>query len=519
MAVNKIEVIKSAKDGLDVLGDLQRWASVEDIPADDLERLKWYGIFHRKTTPGFFMMRIRMPNGIATAEQAQAIAEIAERCGRGQIDITTRQAVQLRWIQLADIPWILQRLGSAGLTSQQSGMDNVRNVVGCPLAGLAHDEIIDTRRLAERLQQAIIGRRDFSNLPRKFNISLTGCAQDCAHAQTHDLSFTTAERHGGTTSEFGFNVWVGGALGGQHPMLAEALDAFVAPRDVVRIALAILEVFRDHGFREKRQEARLKWLLQDWGIERFRAAVEDRFGGPINRAGESRVTTHGGDHIGVESQRQPGLHTVGLLVPVGRITAEQLSMVAVLSKRYGSGEVRLTVQQNVLLPDVAADDLDALMAEPLLSDLSPRPSSFLRGLVSCTGNDYCHFSLIDTKGEALKLARALDERYEIDEPVRIQMSGCPHACGLHRMADIGLQGDRVRIDGVIRDAADVFVGGKIGLGAQLARPLAGGVPVEDLPALVASQIEELRGPGGLRLRTAAPAPIAAPAEATPVLAS
>lgn len=511
MASNKIEAIKAAKDGLDVLADLPRWASAEDIPADDIERLKWYGIFYRKTTPGFFMMRLRLPNGIATAEQIAAVAEISERCGRGQIDITTRQTFQLRWIQLRDIPWILQRLGAAGLTSQQSGMDNVRNVVACPMAGLAADELIDTRNLAVRLQQAIVGRRDFSNLPRKFNISLTGCSQDCAHAQTHDLSFTTAVRTSRGVEEPGFNVWVGGALGGQHPMLAEPLDAFVTEREVVSTALAVLEVFRDHGLREKRQEARLKWLLQEWGIERFRAAVEARLGRPLMRAQASRVTTHGGDHIGVEAQRQPGLHTVGLLVPVGRITAVQLATLADLARRYGAGEVRLTVQQNVLLTGIATADLDALLAEPLLAELTPRPSAFLRGLVSCTGNDYCHFSLIDTKGEALKLARALDDRYEIDEPVRIQMSGCPHACGQHRMADIGLQGDRVRIGGEIRDAAHVFVGGRIGLDARLAEPLTDGVMVEDLPALVAEQIAALRGPGALRLRVIA-------AEATPVLA-
>ncbi len=506
MAKNKIEEIKRAKDGLDVFADIQRWAqmgpdaSIEEIPADDLERLKWYGIFHRKTTPGYFMMRLRIPNGIATSEQIETIAEIAERCGRGQIDITTRQALQLRWIRITDVPWILQRLATAGLTSQQSGMDNVRNVVACPMAGLTSTEAIDTRPLAARLQQAIVGRRDFSNLPRKFNISLTGCTSDCAHAQTHDLSFTTAAAPVDTSEAHGFNVWVGGALGGQHPMLAEPLDVFVTAQQVVPVSLAVLEVFRDHGFREKRQEARLKWLLQEWGLERFRAAVEERVGESLLRAGESRVLDHGGDHIGIQAQRQQGLHTVGMLVPVGRTSAEQLRDLAYLASRYGNAEVRLTVQQNVLLPGVSTDRLEALLAEPLLRELSPTPSPFLRGLVSCTGNDYCHFSLIDTKGEALALARALDAQFEIDEPVRIQMSGCPHACGQHRMADVGLQGDRVRIDGEVRDAAHVFVGGEIGLQARLAKPLQSGVPVEDLPELVANQIRALRGPHGLRAR-------------------
>ena len=196
MARNKIEELKREKDGLDVLPDLYRYAveGVEAIPADDLERLKWYGLFHRKATPGYFMLRMRIPNGVLTSEQIAAVGEIANRCGRGAADITTRQNIQLRWITIEDAPWVLQRLAAAGLNSQQSGMDNVRNVVGCPIAGLDADELLDARGLADRLQQAIIGGKRFSNLPRKFNLSISGCREDCAHAQTHDLSFVPAER-------------------------------------------------------------------------------------------------------------------------------------------------------------------------------------------------------------------------------------------------------------------------------------------------------------------------------------
>ena len=240
MAANKIEAIKTAKDGLDVLPDIQRYAiqGVQAIPDDDFERLKWYGLFHRKQTPGFFMLRIRMPNGVLTSEQLAAIAEISNRCGRGAADLTTRQAIQLRWITIQDVPWVLQRLASVGLHSQQSGMDNVRNVVGCPLAGLHADELIDASTLAHRLQQAIVGRR-FSNLPRKFNVAIAGCREDCIHAQTNDLSFVAAALHGVA----GFNVLVGGALGGQSPELAQPLDVFVTSSEVVPLAQAILETF------------------------------------------------------------------------------------------------------------------------------------------------------------------------------------------------------------------------------------------------------------------------------------
>ena len=498
---NPIETLKDERHPLNILPDIYRWAheGVEAISSDDLERLKWFGLFHRTPTPGFFMLRIRIPNGAATAEHLLAIAEIAERCGRGMVDITTRQAIQLRWITIADVPWVLQRLAAAGLTAHQSGMDNVRNIVGCPLAGLAVNEVIDTRPLAARLQQAIVGRRDLSNLPRKFNISVSGCSEDCTHAQSHDLSFTAATRVVEGRETLGFNVLVGGALGGQHPMLAQPLDAFVTPAQVVPVAIAILEVFRDHGRREKRAEARLKWLLQEWGIARFRAAVEAQLGHCLPSEGRSLVVTHGGDHVGVSAQRD-GRQVVGLLVPVGRTNATQLRDLAALAADYGSGEVRFTVQQNVLIPDVPAARVEELLREPLLRELSATPSPFVRGLVTCTGIDYCHFSLIDTKGEALALARALDERYEVDEPVRMHVSGCPHACGLHRLGAIGLQGDRVRLDGEVLDAAHVFVGGEVGPNARLAEPLADGVLLTDLPVLVAEQVQALRGADALRRR-------------------
>ena len=207
------------------------------------------------------MLRMRIPGGVLNAEQIAAIGEIANKVGRGQADITSRMNIQLRWITIADAPWVLQRLSAAGLTTQQSGMDNVRNVVSCPLSGLTEDEVIDTRVLATRMQQAIIGSKRFSNLPRKFNLSVTGCREDCGHAQVHDMSFVPAQRDG----VIGFNVLVGGALGGMTPEYAQPLDVFVGVEDAVELAVGILEVYRDHGLREKRKQSRLKWLLREWG--------------------------------------------------------------------------------------------------------------------------------------------------------------------------------------------------------------------------------------------------------------
>ncbi len=502
MPANKIEALKTAKDGLDVLPDLHRYAAIAaaggdpEIPPDDLERLKWYGLFHRKPTPGYFMLRLLCPGGVLTAEQLTAIGEISNAVGRGEADLTTRMGIQLRWITIADAPRVLQRIAAAGLTSQQSGMDNFRNVVGCPLAGLSEDELIDTRRLAERMQQAIIGGKRFSNLPRKFNISLSGCREDCGHAQMHDLSFTPAARDG----QIGFNLLVGGALAGASPEYAQPLDAFIGIDETIALTLAALDVYRDHGLREKRQQSRLKWLLREWGLARFRDAVETQYGQPLARAGESLTTRHGGDHIGIVRQRDADLRAVGCLVPVGRITADDLIAFARLAQRYGSSELRLTVQQNLLIPNVPAARLDALLAEPLLERYSPTPSPFARALVSCTGNDYCPFALIDSKGEALKLAQALEQRYAVadgEEPLRIQMSACPNACGQHRSGEVGLLGRRKRIAGEIVDVADVFVGGRLGAEPLLAEESASSVPLVDLPDTVAAEIRRARGDGAL----------------------
>ena len=498
--VNKIEQIKAAKDGLDVLPDLHRYAAQEEpeFDPDDFERLKWYGLFHRKATPGYFMLRLRIPNGILTSEQLAAIGRISMEFGRNAGDITSRQNIQLRWIRIKDAPVILQRITAAGLTSQQSGMDNVRNIVGCPLAGLDADELYDASPLAERLQQAIIGLKSseggFSNLPRKFNLSITGCRDDCTSAQVHDLSFTPALRDG----RIGFNVLVGGALGGKMPRLAEPLDAWVGPEGVVDAATAVLSVFRDHGPRESRKMSRLKVLLGEWGIERFRAEVERGIGRPLARAGEDASRGAGGDHVG-ESRQRDGRTAVGTLVPVGRISGGDLIEFARLAKEYGEAEIRLTVQQNVIIPHVPDERLQALLAEPLLQHYSPRPSGFTRGLVACTGIDYCHFSLIDTKEEALALARALDERYEAAEPVRIHWSGCPHACGQHKVADIGLEGARVRTEaGEIISAASMVAGGRLGAEARMGAAAAGKTPVGELPELVAAQIAETLGAEAIR---------------------
>lgn len=489
--MNKIEAIKAEKDGLDVIDDLARFAAegFASIPEDDFERLKWYGVFRRKPTPGYFMVRLRLPNGILSSAQMRELGNLTICLGRGMADLTTRQNIQLRWITIEQAPALFERLRMVGLTSQQSGMDNVRNYVGCPIAGLDPDEVLDASPLTYALQEAILNKRAYSNLPRKFNISITGCRQDCGHAQANDLGFTPATAADGT---LGFNVWAGGALGGKEPHLGEPLDAFVRPDEVVEVACRILEVFRDHGPRESRLQARLKVLLREWGIARFRDELESYLGRPLPRAGRDEVRAHGGDHIGVHRQRQDGRVYVGLNVPVGRIQGVQMKELARLADEYGEGELRLTGDQNVLIPHVREERVAALLAEPLLREFSPNPHPVMRGLVTCTGNDFCHFSLIDTKGRGLELARTLAARTPALDPAtrfRLHMSGCPHACGQHQIADIGLQAARVRRGTEILDAADVFQGGRMGHDGRLAEKTHDNVTFDELADLLIPVVE------------------------------
>jgi ferredoxin-nitrite reductase len=475
---NRIEEIKRAKDGLDVLADIHRYAGLgwEAIESDDYERMKWYGLFHRRQTPGFFMMRLRIPNGVLTSGQARTLGEVVNRYGRGQADLTTRQNVQLRWVRIEDVPAIFEALHGAGVGHLQTGMDNLRNVTGCPVAGLDPTEVTDASALTRAIGETLLGRKAFSNLPRKFNVSVSGCRWDCGLSQTHDLGFTPARRRG----RIGFNVRVGGAMGGKSTHLSWELDAFVEREDVVATCRAVMEVFRDEGPRDDRQRARLRWLVEAWGIERFRSAVEGRLGRPLERAGQDLVLGYGGDHVGVRRQKQEGRWYVGCLVPVGRITGDDLIEFGRLAEVFGTGELRLTQDQNVLLVNVPTDRLRALLDEPLLARYSPFPPPALRRLVSCTGIDFCHYALIDTKGRAVELAAELEGLIPNERPLRVHWSGCPHACGQHHIADLGFQAARVRIGDQVVDAADVYLGGRLGREPRLAVRVLEGVPVSEL---------------------------------------
>ena len=484
--LNKFEKFKADKDGLAVKDELEKFASLgwEAVDKTDLEhRLKWVGVFYRPVTPGKFMLRMRTPNGIVTSEQMRLYAEIVQRYGEdGSADITTRQNMQLRGVRLEDIPEIFNRFEQVGLTSVQSGMDNVRNITGSPMAGIDADELIDTRELVQKVQDMITnegkGNYDFTNLPRKFNIAIEGGRDNSVHAEINDIAFVPAYKDG----ELGFNVLVGGFFSAKRVAAAVPLGVWVLPNDdVVEICRAILTVYRDHGSRANRQKSRLMWLIDELGMDKFRSMIEQQMGKSLPTATEEDlIDWEKRDHLGTFPQKQPGLNYVGMHVPAGRLFAQDMFDLARMAEVYGDGEIRLTVEQNVIIPNIPDANLDAFLAEPLLEKFILNPQTLERGLVSCTGAQFCKFALVETKNRALALARELDAELEIPNKVRIHWTGCPNSCGQPQVADIGLMGTKVRKDGKTLEGVDVFMGGKVGKDAKLGDRVHQGIACDDL---------------------------------------
>jgi len=497
--LNKFEKFKAEKDGLAIKDELDHFAQIgwEAMDKTDLEhRLKWVGVFYRPVTPGKFMMRLRIPNGILSSEQMRVLGEIVQRYGDdGNADITTRQNLQLRGIRIEDIPDIFQRLKSVGMTSVQSGMDNVRNITGSPMAGLDADELIDTRELVQKVQDMITnygqGNYQFSNLPRKFNIAIEGGRDNSVHAEINDIAFVPGYKEG----ELGFNVVVGGFFSAKRCEAAIPMNVWVRPnQEVVDLCRGILEVYRDNGLRANRQKSRLMWLIDEWGIEEFRTRVANHLGYPLATAAEKdAIDWEKRDHLGVFPQKQEGLSYIGLCIPVGRLFADDMLDLARIAEVYGSGELRLTVEQNVIIPNIAAENVATLLTEPLLAKFTPNPTPLQRALVSCTGAQFCNFALIETKNKAVDLIRQLDAELNIPRGVRIHWTGCPNSCGQPQVADIGLMGTKARKDGKTVEGVDIYMGGKVGKDAHLGSCVQKGIPCEDLKSLLTSILIEQFG--------------------------
>ncbi|MFK0734856.1 MAG: ferredoxin--nitrite reductase [Gloeotrichia echinulata HAB0833] len=498
---NKFEKLKQEKDGLAIKGEIEKfavlgWEAMDETDRD--HRLKWMGVFFRPVTPGKFMMRMRMPNGILMSKQMRVLAEVLQRYGDdGSADITTRQNIQLRGIRIEDLPDIFNKFSAVGLTTVQSGMDNVRNITGDPVAGLDADELFDTRGLVQQIQDMLtnngVGNAEFTNLPRKFNIAIAGGRDNSVHAEINDLAFVPAFKEGirdsllGTGEEsspspvFGFNILVGGFFSAKRCEAAIPLNAWIPPEDVVSVCRAILEVYRDHGLRANRQKARLMWLIDEWGIEKFRKEVENRWGKSfLPAAAKDEIDWEKRDHVGIYKQKQLELNYVGLHIPVGRLYAEDMLEIGRLAEVYGNGEIRITVEQNLIIPNIPDSRLATFLTEPLLQRFKIDPGLLARSLVSCTGAQFCNFALIETKNRALVMVKALEAELILTRPVRIHWTGCPNSCGQPQVADIGLMGTKTRKNGKTVEGVDIYMGGKVGKNAQLGTCVTKGVPCEDL---------------------------------------
>jgi sulfite reductase (ferredoxin) len=433
----------------------------------------------------FFMVRIRIPNGVLRSDQIRVLADLAQNHARGVADITVRQNLQLHWVTIEAIPEIIESLQQAGLTTTGACGDVVRNVTGCPVAGLAHDEHFDASAWALAVDRALGGNRDFYNLPRKFKMTVSGCRTWCSYPEINDVAFTATRRVRGSNIEHGFSVRIGGGLS-TEPHLALRLNAFVRQDQVVDVARGVAEIFRSRNvLRISRENARLKYLFLkfDWTAEKFLAELQHVIGYALDPAEPEDIPsdTHR-DHTGIHRQKQAGLAFIGASVLRGRVTPAQLRRAAELADRFGDGSLRFTVQQNLLLANVREEHAETVAAELTTAGLLVEVPAFARGTVACTGSEFCKLALTETKGFARWLSTELDDRLPgFDQQIKLHITGCPNSCGQHWIADIGIEGKKIKQNGKLVDAYYFCVGGSLGQIASIARPVGYRCAATDVP--------------------------------------
>lgn len=493
----RVRRIKREKSPLALLPDIERYArkGFGAISKEDLDvRLKAWGLWQQGDGKGglapAFGMRIRVPGGHLWAHQARAVADLSERYARSTLDLSDRQNFQLHHVQIEDVPAILQQLWRVGLSSQMSAGDFVRNVTTCPVAGLDADELYDTLPLVRELDRLIGGNPAFADLPRKLKVTITGCSSWCTYPEINDIGLTAVERRPGR-GEIGFSLRVGGGLS-TRPHLARRLNAFVLPHQVPAVVQGIARVFRDANvLRESRAKARLKFLfLEDgWDEERFLAELESRIGFRLDRAApEVPPRDSHRDHVGIHRQKQPAFYFAGFDVPVGRLAPGQLRSLATLAELYGDGSLRTAVQQNIIIPNIAADRLSGFHSAAGIAGLPLEPAPISRGLLACSGSRYCSTALTETKAFGANLVAELDRRLPgFAGQVRIHVNGCPNSCGLHLIADIGLQGVKVKVGEESAEGYEFFIGGGVAGRAEIARRIPYRAPAPE----VADALERL----------------------------
>jgi len=480
---NPVERLKREKSPLGILGELPALIAdgYERMAEEDVVRLKWWGLYHDKPKVGTFMLRLKLPGGLLTPAQLRAIGEISNDFGRGDGELTTRQNVQLHWIELAALPEVFARLDAAGLTTAGACGDTVRNITGCPVAGIAHDELFDATAIVEEAAEFFYGHPDYSDLPRKHKITISACRDRCNAPEINCISLVGAIRDG----REGFAVLAGGGLS-SVPRLARDLGVFVPKEQALDVLRALLDAWReDLTYRVSRVKSRMKFMVDDYGPEGMRAELERRLGYGLDDFELPPAPGGFAEHVGIHPQGQPGLVYVGVPVHLGLVSGEQMTAVADLAERVG-GDIRITRLQNFVLAGVPEQRVDETVAElagigfPL--DLNPLRASSL----ACTGEPHCNYSVTETKTRADALIRSLETRFGDDlGGLRLHLDGCPHACAQHWVGDLGFQGTTVRDEnGKRHQAYDVFLRGGMGPGAAIARPVFRRVPTEELDATV-----------------------------------
>jgi sulfite reductase (ferredoxin) len=450
----------------------------------------------------FFMVRIRIPNGLLSSAQVRTVAHLAERYARGVADITVRQNIQLHWVTIESLPDVLESLWQAGLTTTGACGDVARNITGCPLAGLEASEICDASPLALAIDRQLGGNAEFYNLPRKFKVSITGCRHWCTYPEINDIGLTATIRKRAGRVETGFTLRVGGGLS-TDPHLAVRLNAFIQWEQVVPVARGIAEIFRESEIlRQSREKARLKFLFlqHGWTADSLLAELQSRLDFSLDPAEPEQIPADiHRDHVGIHAQKQPGLSYVGASVLRGRITPQQLRTAASLADRYADGHLRTTTMQNLLIANVRSESAAHVAEELTVAGLPVQASAFARGTVACTGSEYCKLALTETKGFARWLTEELEDRLPgFQEQIKLHITGCPNSCGQHWIADIGIEGKKIKTNGQMVDAYYFCVGGSVGQFASIARPVGYRCAATDVPDAIERVLhafQELRAPG------------------------
>jgi len=483
------EIWKLEQHGLDIWDKLVAHAEQDKFPdKPDTFRFRYHGLFYVAPAQNAFMLRCRIPAGELTSAQMRGLADMAEQWGGGYADITTRANIQIREIPPRHMVKCLLKLQEIGLTSRGSGVDNVRNITATPTAGFDKDELIDTRPFAKAVHHYILNNRDMYDLPRKFNIAFEGGGAISAVADTNDIGFMAVRVGEGKEVEPGvyFRVELAGITG--HQQFAKDSGILIKPNECVAVAAAILRVFVENGDRTNRKRARLKYLIDKWGIPKFIEEVEKKLTFPLVRFPLDqciqRVAPLSHGHIGAFQQSQSGLNYIGAVITVGRMKPRQMRRLADVAQNYGTGELRLTVWQNLLIPNIPDAFVETVKKNLVKMGFHYQSTTLAGGLVACTGNTGCQWAATNTKGQAVLLARHLEKKVRLDQPINIHLTGCPNSCAQHYMGDIGLLGAKVKQGGDTVEGYHVVMGGGFGDKQAVAREIFKGVPFNELTTLL-----------------------------------